>query len=903
MSEPRVPDNLDTTVSYPEAAGWGVVTGRFVYGSPDGPDAKEYPDAAPIQGTMEVTASREITTFRGDPPTTFYMKPVICKLSGNGFSSPAGKPYLVLIPTDRGGIAESGWNYTFTFRNKAGDLMHEVTTPVPQGEIVDLTLVLDTEPGAGPGVDPMVSMTSTLTLTAFTLTKKADEMEKMLDEARQSAAASAQSAKNSEDSAKMAESKIVEAATSAVSSEEAAKAAKVSAEAASVSAKDAVDALNAGREENKTAIAAVKAENAATLEGVKVENTAALAQAQASLDAAKAEAASAAAKAAESAAQAGASAQDSATAKQAAQDAAVSSQESKQASEASAQSASESALSAQTAKDSAVQAAADVEKAKTLIATAPIEFKWDTVQESGVTKLRGSWRRTGEPDWRPVGDIASGVDGVSVTAASVNAKGELVIELSKGEPVNAGLVKGADGKDGITPKIVAGTITPTQDGSYKIETPENAPNEYRMDLWLPGAGGIDEKAVNKLLDTRLGSMRDALAPRFKDIFISNNTVFGICRDGAAYSCGNGYDGSAGNGETSSQIQYLREVLIDGTLRSAESLNNVMIALDTEGCAWGSGQPNTYMIPPQKANSRVLYPIRVHPEKRFKSVQLTGYEVLAVDVDGKVWRWGGADGYKLVQLPFTQPIKSITQNGSLVVALDTNGKVWTLGYGLLGDGQTYHKVKSPVPILPNLTFQKIKSKYSACMALDTDGNLWAWGECERGQLGIDKVQDTVTTPTKVVCNYPIEDFDLGNRFSVMLSSEGMIYTCGVNAAGVLGNSSNLYTQNNVPTPVDLEDSAISIACGGSFSVARMSDERVVTWGSNKVGQLGRETRVPYSCFPEYLGWTKYSKVAVGNNFVVAISEYGVADAWGYNDNGQLGDGTIENRNQPVLMSRI
>lgn len=862
MSEPRVPDNLDTTVSYPEAAGWGVVTGRFVYGSPDGPDAKEYPDAAPIQGTMEVTASREIVTFRGDPPTTFYLKPVICKLSGNGFSSPAGKPYLVLIPTDRGGIAESGWNYTFTFRNKAGDLMHEVTTPVPQGEIVDLTLVLDTEPGAGPGVDPMVSMTSTLTLTAFTLTKKADEMEKMLDEARQSAAASAQSAKNSEDSAKTAESKIVEAAASAAASEEAAKAAEESSKASSASAKDAVDALNAGREENKTAIAAVKAENAATLEGVKVENTAALAQAQASLDAAKAEAASAAAKAAESAAQAGASAQDSATAKQAAQDAAVSSQESKQASEASAQSASESALSAQTAKDSAVQAAADVEKAKTLIATAPIEFKWDTIQESGVTKLRGSWRRTGEPDWRPVGDIKNG-------------------------------------KDGTTPKITAGTVTFTEDGASKIETPEISPNRYQVNLWLPRAKGIDEKAVNKLLDTRLDKMRSALTPKFKDMFLFDYTVFGICRDGTAYSCGYGRDGLAGTGTEDFEIRYLREVLIDGTPCDIKISDGTMLALDTEGHIWGSGQLDQKLLPPQKNNMPVIYPIRVHPDKRFKSIKTKDHNAFAIDVDGKVWAWGRSYGYDPVQLPFAQPIKSISPDSDRsMFVLDINGKIWAFGNFLSNPREILS-----VPILPDLTFQRTENDQGSNMALDVDGNLWAWGQNAVGQLGVGNPSGYIENPIKVICDKPIADFSIVDQFFTVLTSDGEVRTCGSNFSGRLGNDSNTNINKRVPTRVDLKETATSIACGNNFVVARLANGRVATWGANYVGQLGRPAPREYDCYPAYLGEMTFVKIFARNNFAVAISEDGVAYAWGSNKYGQLGDGTTKDQYQPVLMSRI
>jgi hypothetical protein len=40
---------------------------------------------------------------------------------------------------------------------------------------------------------------------------------------------------------------------------------------------------------------------------------------------------------------------------------------------------------------------------------------------------------------------ADGADGISITGASINQNGELVLTMSSGPAINAGVVKGADG--------------------------------------------------------------------------------------------------------------------------------------------------------------------------------------------------------------------------------------------------------------------------------------------------------------------------------------------------------------------------------------------------------------------------------------------------------------------------
>lgn len=519
MSEPRVPDNLDTTVAYPVAAGWGVVTGRFVYGSPDGPDAKEFPDATPIQGTMEVTASREITTFRGDPPTTFYMKPVICKLSGNGFSSPAGKPYLVLIPTDRGGIAESGWTYTFSFRNKAGDLIHEVTTPVPQGEIVDLTLVLNTEPGAGAGVDPLTAMTSSLVLSTYAATRAAE-----------SAARDAKAAKESADTS---ETKSVEAAASAQAAEESASTATASANVSETKATEA--ATSAASAKESADVSEAKATEAAT--------SATVAQSSASISEAKAtEAAGSASQSAASAATAETKATEAATSATAAQKSADTSEtkatEAAESANVSEAKATEAATSAASAKESAATAEAKIVTAEGYVkqvneALAAGMFDFEINHDLGQIRLKAK----GATEWSDWVALPKGDTGRGIKTATVSPEGHLLVAYDDqpDSPIDCGVARveytmrvdqadgnlyyqdnlgGAEknagqvrGNDGQPPILEAGEMTASTDGSYGIEVAQTGERKYAINLHMPPPAGISEEVVQSMVDKTVKNLK------------------------------------------------------------------------------------------------------------------------------------------------------------------------------------------------------------------------------------------------------------------------------------------------------------------------------------------------------------------------------------------------------------
>jgi alpha-tubulin suppressor-like RCC1 family protein len=95
---------------------------------------------------------------------------------------------------------------------------------------------------------------------------------------------------------------------------------------------------------------------------------------------------------------------------------------------------------------------------------------------------------------------------------------------------------------------------------------------------------------------------------------------------------------------------------------------------------------------------------------------------------------------------------------------------------------------------------------------------------------------------------------------------------------------------------------------SASVASAASGTVAAWGENRYGSLGDglttgpETckfETPCSFVPvEVSGLTGVSAVTGGNGFNLALLSTGKVMAWGYNEQGDLGDGSTINRDVPV-----
>ena len=128
----------------------------------------------------------------------------------------------------------------------------------------------------------------------------------------------------------------------------------------------------------------------------------------------------------------------------------------------------------------------------------------------------------------------------------------------------------------------------------------------------------------------------------------------------------------------------------------------------------------------------------------------------------------------------------------------------------------------------------------------------------------------------------------------------VLCCGPNELGQLGDGTAISHDNL--TAVQLKGAAASVARGwGVTACALMLDATVQCWGWNPDGQVGDGTSGNTRLTPVAVtGLSRVTMLAVGGSHACALLSDRTARCWGDNQYGQLGDGTTQQRPTPVAV---
>jgi alpha-tubulin suppressor-like RCC1 family protein len=212
--------------------------------------------------------------------------------------------------------------------------------------------------------------------------------------------------------------------------------------------------------------------------------------------------------------------------------------------------------------------------------------------------------------------------------------------------------------------------------------------------------------------------------------------------------------------------------------------------------------------------------------------------------------------------------------------------------------------APTP-LTNLTgvIQVVSGRYHT-LALKSDGTIWGWGLNNFGQLG-DGTDDDRATPALVAGLSNVVAIAAGLDHNLALKSDGTVWSWGQNYNGQIGDD----TAANVrlaPVQVHNLSGVTTIACGGYHSFALKSDGTLWAWGWNVEGQLGTgsnaQRNVPTRVVgPNNVGYlTDVAAIAGGHYHGLALKSDGTVWAWGWNSDGQLGNGDYFGGGAPIQM---
>ncbi len=237
-------------------------------------------------------------------------------------------------------------------------------------------------------------------------------------------------------------------------------------------------------------------------------------------------------------------------------------------------------------------------------------------------------------------------------------------------------------------------------------------------------------------------------------------------------------------------------------------------------------------------------------------------------------------------------------GSLhTCALMNTGHVLCWGdntMGQLGDGTTTDRT-GPVKVQGLDSVTAVRAGFFHTCALRTDGSVWCWGRGDSGQLGNGA---TVHSPLPVRAGSFTNaiQVELGFRHTCVLTLIGNVWCFGDNARGQLGNNSTV--SSAVPVQVSGVVTATQLSSSYEHNCVRNQTGYSVCWGRNDYGQLGNGTttdaRVPVTVST----LTTIVAVSCGTSHTCARTANGIGYCWGSNNHGQLGDGTNLNRLTPT-----
>jgi alpha-tubulin suppressor-like RCC1 family protein len=289
------------------------------------------------------------------------------------------------------------------------------------------------------------------------------------------------------------------------------------------------------------------------------------------------------------------------------------------------------------------------------------------------------------------------------------------------------------------------------------------------------------------------------------------------------------------------------------------------------------------------------------------------------VTGRVEHWGTFFGAssgvnydtRALPTPVTLPgaIAEIGTSNSTEYALLTNGSLYAWGLGTvgeLGDGRTTNSFRRPVRVLfpAGVKIASIPTDvmpYDTGLAVDTTGHVWGWGVNGGGELCLGN-RKTYLRPVRL----PFSNVSTlaGASNHALYDANGTVYGCGQNLDGSLGDGS--MRNSTRPVRVARLHGAVVTELVASFANAGalLINGEYLDWGYNANGQLGdgllrRSSDVPVRVnLPAAVMQVAEGGSIWGNGQTLVILSNGSMWSWGADFSCQLGNKITGAERSPV-----
>ena len=198
---------------------------------------------------------------------------------------------------------------------------------------------------------------------------------------------------------------------------------------------------------------------------------------------------------------------------------------------------------------------------------------------------------------------------------------------------------------------------------------------------------------------------------------------------------------------------------------------------------------------------------------------------------------------------------------------------------------------PVRFPEGINIKRVSCGLSHTLALCQEGTVFAWGNGDRGCLGLgDMIHRQKPVQIEKTSNFlifnEIVDIDAGSYHSMALRTGGDMYSWGDGEGGKLGHGDD---RGQVLPKEIMRLKGICVSAGASHSAAISRNHELYSWGVGSYGRLGHggEYNVLYPKAIDVLKQKKIESVSCGVFHTLCIAQNGKVFAFGGGKDGKLG----------------
>lgn len=440
-----------------------------------------------------------------------------------------------------------------------------------------------------------------------------------------------------------------------------------------------------------------------------------------------------------------------------------------------------------------------------------------------------------------------GITNNKITSICVSKNGKVIniTNLISVDEINADKIE--DGNCSITTELTISQVSTGFDFSAIVDSAGN--------LWTWGNNQYGELGRTLIGEetTDMTPTKLTLSSNIKIIDLNGSFAIAINSNNSTLSWGNNATSELGRVTTGNFDINPGAISISSTPSSIAAGHNYALVLDNSNNIWAWGWNHWGQLGNDVqdvcTNSTSLVcsntPVKLTIEENGVSVQFDMISAnsaisSAIDINGHIWTWGINGSYQLGRYSVGEcsrnggdscsntPTKlNIVDSSNNVVSfskvstgyehmavIDTNGYIWTWGSnsdGQLGRNTESTKDVNPVKlqIYENGTLIKFKNIYAGAastLAMDTNNNLWTWGDNYSGELGRTisiSGEDDDVTPTKLVINNGItfKNVAFSCYHVLAVDANNNLWTWGYNPYGQLGRNTTGIS-SETPTIVEI-----------------------------------------------------------------------------------------------------